>query len=74
MAFDIAIQPDNKIIIAGQGLAANNFFVARFLTDGILDTQFGNNGIVLTDLTDKSEFITSYYFTNRWKNYSCWAL
>lgn len=59
IAFDLAIQTDGKIIIAGQGLNANNFLLARYLTDGNLDAQFGNNGIVLTDLNDKSEFITS---------------
>ncbi len=59
IAFDLAIQADDKIIIAGQGLSANNFLLARYLTDGNLDTQFGNNGITLTDLSDKNEFVTS---------------
>ena len=59
IAFDLALQTDGKIIIAGQGLGANNFLLVRYLTDGSLDTQFGSNGIVLTDLSDKSEFITA---------------
>jgi uncharacterized delta-60 repeat protein len=59
IAFDIAIQKDGKILIGGQGMNANNFLLARFLADGNLDSRFGDNGIVLTDITDKSEFITS---------------
>lgn len=59
IAFDVAIQTDGKILIAGQGLGANNFLLARFLTDGTTDTQFGNNGTVLTDLSSMSEYIFS---------------
>lgn len=64
IAFDMAIQPDNKIIIAGQGLAWNNFMLARFLSDGTLDTQFGNTGVVLTDMTSMSEFLNSIALQN----------
>lgn len=59
IAFDLALQPDGKILIAGQGLNGNNFLVARYLNDGRLDTQFGNAGIVHTDITDMSEYLSS---------------
>ena len=59
IAFDLALQKDGKIIIAGQGLNANNFLLARYLYDGTLDTQFGNAGIVLTDMTEMSEYLSS---------------
>ena len=53
-----------KLLLAARVLGANNFLLARYLTDGTLDTKFGDNGIVLTDITDKSEFINSITFTN----------
>lgn len=59
IAFDLALQPDGKILIAGQGLNASNFLLARYLNDGTLETQFGNAGIVLTDMTDMSEYLSS---------------
>lgn len=59
IAFDIALQPDGKILIGGQGLGINNFMLARYLSNGTLDAGFGNAGIVLNDLSDKSEFISS---------------
>ncbi len=38
----IVIQSDNKIIVAGR--SNNNFALARYTENGILDTTFGNNG------------------------------
>jgi uncharacterized delta-60 repeat protein len=44
----IALQPDGKLIIAG---AANvDFFAARLNSNGSIDTSFGNNGIVKTNI------------------------
>ena len=45
----IAIQPDNKIIAAGQGAVnnINGFLLSRYLTNGSLDTSFGIAGISL---------------------------
>ncbi|HYV92926.1 MAG TPA: T9SS type A sorting domain-containing protein [Chitinophagales bacterium] len=45
-AYAVAIQPDGKIIAAGQ--SSPGFAVARYNTDGALDATFGNNGIVTT--------------------------
>src|SRR6266508_2029957 len=44
----IAIQPDNKIIAAGYAIDGFNFesAVARYLSNGSLDTTFGNGGKV----------------------------
>lgn len=56
----IALQTDGKLIAAGytftglfdvSGAALNNFAVARYNTNGSLDTSFGANGIVTTAIT-----------------------
>jgi uncharacterized delta-60 repeat protein len=41
-AIDVVIQPDGRIIIAGESAYA--FLVARYNSDGTLDTTFGNGG------------------------------
>lgn len=51
----IAIQPDGKILLAGEALYTNYFgypgiILARYLTDGTLDTTFGNGGYVIHDI------------------------
>ncbi|HEX9980226.1 MAG TPA: delta-60 repeat domain-containing protein [Flavobacterium sp.] len=47
----IAIQPDNKVVVAGNCYNGSNydFFVVRFNADGSFDTGFGDNGIILQD-------------------------
>ena len=50
-AGDIAIQADGKIIIAGYSINANSlvdFALARYNTNGSLDTSFGSGGKVIT--------------------------
>jgi len=51
MAYDVCVQSDGKIVQAGlQGdVGTLNFFVARYLEDGSVDTDFGNNGTSLVD-------------------------
>lgn len=46
-AFDVAIQPDGKIVAVG--LAGGDFAVARYNANGTLDTTFGTGGLVTTD-------------------------
>ncbi len=46
---DLIIQPDGKIIAVGG--AGGNFALARYNTNGSLDTSFGNGGKVLTPFT-----------------------
>lgn len=41
----LALQPDGKIIIAGK--ANFDFAIARYNSDGKLDTNFGNSGMIL---------------------------
>jgi uncharacterized delta-60 repeat protein len=51
--FSVALQPDGKIIVAGivtNGSSENtDFGLARYNSDGSLDTSFGNGGKVTTD-------------------------
>lgn len=47
-AFSIALQTDGKILLGGFSISATNnrdFTIARYLTDGSLDTTFGVNGV-----------------------------
>jgi len=56
-AFDVALQPDGKIIAAGTVFvnfdpgepSDTDFALARYNTDGSLDTSFGSGGTVSTD-------------------------
>jgi uncharacterized delta-60 repeat protein len=43
----VAIQPDNRIVIAGA--SGGDFALVRYNPDGSLDTSFGKGGSVLTD-------------------------
>jgi uncharacterized delta-60 repeat protein len=47
----LVLQPDGKIVAAGfSGTNANfNFALARYNSDGSLDTTFGTNGLLTTD-------------------------
>jgi uncharacterized delta-60 repeat protein len=56
-AFDVALQPDGKIIAAGTvfvdfnpgDISDTDFALARYNSDGSLDTTFGNGGTLMTD-------------------------
>lgn len=53
-AYSVAIQRDGKIVVGGN--ASNSFAVARYLSDGTLDTSFGNDGAtVLTGVQGNPE-------------------
>ncbi len=51
------LQPDGKIIAVGR--ASNDFALARYTSDGSLDSTFGTGGLVTTDLggTDIAEAV-----------------
>lgn len=53
----MALQSDNKVIIAGAFTQnkQNVFGCARYLTSGILDTAFGDQGITLISQADQAE-------------------
>jgi len=53
--FSLTLQSDGKIIVAGETLNDNydtDICVIRYLSNGIIDTTFGNNGIVITNLNN----------------------
>lgn len=47
----LALQTDGKIVAAGSTFNGrdSDFAVARYLSNGLLDTSFGNGGVVTTD-------------------------
>src|SRR5262245_51718892 len=49
-AFAVAVQPDGKIVVAGnsQPAGGRQFGLARYNVDGSLDTSFGGTGLVQT--------------------------
>ena len=55
-AYAIVIQSDGKLVIAGDMVTSNNnsydFLLARYNPDGALDSNFGNNGMVTTDINN----------------------
>ncbi|MEV6734020.1 calcium-binding protein [Streptomyces sp. NPDC051364] len=60
IARDMAIQPNGKIVTAGQAddpnsQEANDFGLARFNTNGTVDTGFGGDGFVVTGFLDWDE-------------------
>jgi uncharacterized delta-60 repeat protein len=52
-AFSVALQADGKIVAAG--MAGSDFAVARYNTNGTLDTTFGSGGKVITDFGGPSD-------------------
>jgi uncharacterized delta-60 repeat protein len=52
----LAIQKDNKIILAGYTFNRADFALSRYNIDGELDTTFGDKGIVLTDFSNTEDF------------------
>ena len=77
-ANDAAIQTDGKIIVAGTSRVTgiDNIALARYTAEGLLNTAFGNNGIVITqigtdisvansvELQDDGNIIVTGYFTD----------
>ncbi len=52
-AFDVTVQPDGKIIAAGESFQrTNDFALAHYLSNGTLDQSFGTHGKVFTDFKD----------------------
>ena len=50
--YSVTVQDDGKILVAGysDNGTDNDFALTRYTTDGSLDTNFGDNGIVTTDV------------------------
>lgn len=53
----LVIQPDGKIVVAGGN--GGDFALARYNSDGTLDTSFGDQGKVLTDFLGGSDLAQS---------------
>ena len=60
-AWDVAILPDGRIVVAGDAPVANNpqdfgdFLVARYTAKGNIDVSFGIGGTVVTDMTSRTD-------------------
>jgi uncharacterized delta-60 repeat protein len=52
VAFSVLIQPDGRIVAAGD--AEGDFALARYNSDGTLDTTFGGSGMVMTDFSPET--------------------
>ena len=51
VAYSVVIQPDGKIVVAGYTISGNqDFALARYNTNGSLDTTFDTDGKLTTDL------------------------
>jgi uncharacterized delta-60 repeat protein len=56
----IAIQDNNKIVVAGYKLNLTyDFVIARFNANGSPDNTFDNDGILITDFTSPGDFTSS---------------
>ncbi|NET03954.1 MAG: DUF4347 domain-containing protein [Symploca sp. SIO2B6] len=57
LASSVVLQPDGKIILVGKTNTDNsaNFALVRYNSDGSLDTSFGSNGVVTTNLEGDSD-------------------
>ncbi|HKQ78922.1 MAG TPA: SBBP repeat-containing protein [Blastocatellia bacterium] len=53
LAFSVAVQQDGRIVVAGR--AGNDFGLARYNSDGALDTSFGVGGKVTTDFAGSAD-------------------
>ena len=64
----MALQSDGKIIVAGNlynsSISISRFVLVRYDSNGILDTSFGIDGRVITNISDKFDRITSIIIQN----------
>jgi uncharacterized delta-60 repeat protein len=63
-AYALSLQPDGKILIGGIGGVSADFALVRYNTNGSLDTEFGNNGKVLTPIGTSLDEIRSIALQN----------
>jgi uncharacterized delta-60 repeat protein/uncharacterized repeat protein (TIGR01451 family) len=61
LGYAVVIQADGKIVVVGVALVAgtNDFAVARYNTDGSLDTIFDGDGLVTTDFRGELDQISA---------------
>jgi len=67
-AWDIAIQPDGKIILAGYSFPATSSYreitLIRYLPNGDIDIDFATNGIATFDVSDREADVFSVGLQN----------
>ncbi len=66
-ARSVAIQEDGKIVVAGDysnGFNNNDFVIARYDSNGVLDFSFGTNGITLTPIGEHNDEPNSVIIQN----------
>jgi uncharacterized delta-60 repeat protein len=51
----LAIQPDGKILLGGDCSGNDDFCIARFNSDGTLDTSFGSSGRVIQPIGSSND-------------------
>src|SRR5205085_6356209 len=57
VALALALQPDGKIVAAGvTASSTSNFALARYNTNGTLDTSFGSGGKVTTNFSGGNDY------------------
>lgn len=57
IATSVVVDNCNNIIVGGFDIANNSIYAfAKYTNSGILDTTFGNNGIVFTDLSNNNNY------------------
>lgn len=56
-AYDVAVQPDGKIVVVGEapGAKDEDFAIVRYLSDGKLDPGFGEGGIVILPVGESGD-------------------
>lgn len=61
-AYSVALQSDGKICVAGTSKISNyyDFALTRYNTDGTLDTSFGGDGIVTTQISSGNVYDYAY--------------
>jgi uncharacterized delta-60 repeat protein len=62
LAYSVAIQTDGKIVVAGRASQSGtgvDFALARYNTDGALDTTFDDDGLVMTAFTSSEDIAHS---------------
>ncbi len=58
VAWGVALQPDGKIVVAGESgssITIKDFALARYNTNGTLDSSFGTGGKVITPVTSLAD-------------------
>lgn len=62
LAFATVMQPDGKIVVAGQcrnGVGNYDFCLARYLPNGALDTSFNTTGKIITTIGSSGDSVSS---------------